>query len=391
MRSIKRSDGRHRSVHPTNAAPVPGTTDPKSVAVVGAGIMGRVLALYLVEQGHRVTLFDRDPAEHGGAAAWTAAGMLAPWAELESAERGIFELGVRSLALWPALIERLGGDVDFHQRGSLVVAHPRDRVELQRFQRRLADGLGSRDRLDSGNQLRSLDRSALATLEPALAEAFDTALWLPGEAWLDSRRVMAALGDFLLGRGVDWRAETAVDTLGPGRITTADGQFDCDRVFDCRGLGAAADLPSLRAVRGEVLWLHAPEVALSRPVRLLHPRYRLYLVPRRDDIYVLGATQIESGDRGPVTVRSQLELLSAAWSLHPGFAEARVIHSAANCRPALDDNLPLIDERPGLTRINGLFRHGYLLAPALAERAAGFPSLAPHWRTPAHDHHTAQQ
>lgn len=353
--------------------------------------MGRVLAFYLVDQGHQVTLFDSDPLDHGRAAAWTAAGMLAPWAELESAERAIFELGVHSLALWPTLIERLGGDVDFHQRGSLVVAHPRDRVELQRFQHRLADNLDRSDRLDSVNQLQSLERSALAALEPALAEAFDTALWLPGEASLDSRRVMAALGDFLLASGVEWRAATAVDTLGPGRITTAGGPFDCDWVFDCRGLGAATDLPNLRAVRGEVLWLHAPEVALSRPVRLLHPRYRLYLVPRRDDIYVLGATQIESCDRGPVTVRSQLELLSAAWSLHPGFAEARVIHSEANCRPALDDNLPLIDQRPGLTRINGLFRHGYLLAPALAERACQRSLFSTALENPSDDYHTAQR
>ncbi|MFA5547872.1 MAG: glycine oxidase ThiO [Porticoccaceae bacterium] len=349
----------------TPAAPRPerARRDSRRVAVVGAGIMGRVLTAHLLARGCTVTLFDRDPRDRGGAAAWTAAGMLAPWAELEAAEPQVHSLGRRSLELWPALIASLGAAVDFHQRGSLVVAHPSDHRELGHFRQRLArQGVADRD-------AKTVDRDALTTLEPALADTFGEALWLPGEAWLDTGKVMAALGAHLLARGVDWRAQTPVTALAPGRVSTARGDHAFDQVFDCRGLGARADIPALRGVRGEVLWLEAPEVALSRPVRLLHPRYRLYLVPRTDNRYVLGATQIESDDNGPVTVRSALELLSAAWSLHPGFAEARILHAEANCRPALDDNLPLIDSRPGLTRINGLFRHGYLLAPALAELA----------------------
>jgi glycine oxidase len=53
----------------------------------------------------------------------------------------------------------------------------------------------------------------------------------------------------------------------------------------------------------------------------------------------------------------------------PALAEARVIHSETNLRPALADNLPRIEHQPGITRINGLFRHGWLIAPALVERA----------------------
>ena len=102
----------------------------------------------------------------------------------------------------------------------------------------------------------------------------------------------------------------------------------------------------------------------------MHPRYRLYLVPKGwDDLYVVGATQIESNDQGPITVRSSLELLSAAYSLHAGFAEARVVDSRTNCRPALNDNLPQIQQKGNTLRINGLFRHGFLLAPIVAEQA----------------------
>lgn len=331
-------------------------------AIAGAGIMGRLLAWRLLRAGWRVSLFDRDPPEGGGAAAYTAAGMLAPWAEVESAEEPVHRLGLRALALWPELLAELGTDGDFHHRGSLVVAHPGDRADYRRFAALLAA------RLPVGDHCRGLDGTALAALEPALAERFGEALHLPGEAWLDPLVVMAALARALCESGVSWqRAE--VSRVGAGFVEADGIRHGCDWAFDCRGLGARGVVSGLRGVRGEVIRLHAPEVELRHVVRLMHPRYRLYVVPRRGRDFVIGATQIESDDLGPITVRSALELLSALYSLHPGFAEARVIATAANCRPAFADNLPRLLVAPGLLRINGLFRHGFLLAPALAEAA----------------------
>jgi glycine oxidase len=125
----------------------------------------------------------------------------------------------------------------------------------------------------------------------------------------------------------------------------------------------------VRGVRGEVIWLHAPGVQLRRPVRLLHPRHRVYIVPRPGDLFVVGASEIESEDRSPVSLRSAVELMAAAQSVLPELAEARIVHMEANLRPALPDNEPRTHAEPGLLRINGLFRHGWLLAPALMEDA----------------------
>ncbi|HFD14542.1 MAG TPA: FAD-dependent oxidoreductase, partial [Epsilonproteobacteria bacterium] len=50
-------------------------------------------------------------------------------------------------------------------------------------------------------------------------------------------------------------------------------------------------------------------------------------------------------------------------------AEARIVNMVTNCRPTLRDNLPAITQDKRLTRINGLYRHGYLLAPAVVEEA----------------------
>ncbi|TIS72415.1 MAG: FAD-dependent oxidoreductase, partial [Mesorhizobium sp.] len=98
---------------------------------------------------------------------------------------------------------------------------------------------------------------------------------------------------------------------------------------------AARDLvPELRGVRGEMLLLRSPEITLSRPVRLLHPRIPVYVVPRGDGLYMLGATMVETDGEGPVTARSVMELLNAAYSLHPTFGEAEIVETAAGVRPA---------------------------------------------------------
>src|SRR3546814_8201131 len=71
-----------------------------------------------------------------------------------------------------------------------------------------------------------------------------------------------------------------------------------------------------------MLVLRSREVTLTRPVRLLHPRIPVYLVPRGEGRTMVGATMIESASRSPVSARSLMELLGAAYAVHPAFGEA---------------------------------------------------------------------
>ena len=124
-----------------------------------------------------------------------------------------------------------------------------------------------------------------------------------------------------------------------------------DIVVDCRGLAARDALPDLRGVRGEMVVVRSPDVSLQRPVRMLHPRIPLYIVPRGNGLFMIGATMIESERRGPVSVRSAVELLNAAYALHPAFGEAEIVELGADLRPAFPDNLPRRPaERPRAAR-----------------------------------------
>ena len=333
------------------------------IGIAGVGLVGRVLALNLLRQGHILTLFDEDTAYGDNAAGMTAAGMLAVFAELESAESVIFEHGKRSIALWPALLEQIGIADAYQQEGSIITAHPQDYSELDHFIETL------KSKVDEASEIQLLDRRELTQLEPDM-EQHAKAFFIPQEGQVDAQRFMKASSDYLLSHpDVTWEESVKVMDVSVGSIFVENEVKKFDWVFDARGLGASEQVEHLRGVRGEVFWLDAPEVNITRPTRMLHPRYKIYIVPRPNNRYIIGATEIESEDKSPMSVRSSLELLSAVYSMHSGFAEARIVNMVTNCRPTLKDNLPAITQDKRLTRINGLYRHGYLLAPAVVEEA----------------------
>lgn len=314
----------------------------RSITVVGAGIAGLWQAFTLTRRGHRVRLIERNAEPFAGSASRLAGAMLAPECEAEAAEPLVRELGLKALALWRKAYPRLV------ENGSLVVAQARDRGELTRFAR-----------MTVGHE--TVDAARIAELEPQLEGRFTTGLFFPQEAHMAPEPAMA----FLLEAA---RAAGADVSLG----ALWNGTDDEGAIVDCRGLEARPDLPGLRGVRGERLVLRTREISLQRPVRLLHPRFPIYVVPWGDGLFLVGATAIESDDSGPVTVRSALELLGTAYALHPAFGEAEIVAAGAGVRPAFPDNLPRIVVRGAHIYVNGLYRHGFLLAPVLAELVADY-------------------
>ncbi len=307
--------------------------------VKGAGVAGLTVAHELAARGAIVTVVDprRDMTR---TASWFAGGMLAPDCERESAEQIVQDLGRDAADWWETA---LPGHVT--RAGTLVVAPGRDTSELARFASR-------------SNGFQTLGDEEISTLEPDLGGRFRLALHFVREAHLDPRAALTALRDRLERKGVSF-----VDSE-PGRTK----RFDV--TIDCTGMARAEADPQLRGVRGEMLILHAPDVSLSRPIRLLHPRFPVYVVPRPDHHFMVGATMIESDAIGAITTRSMMELLNAAYTVHPAFAEAEIVESGVGIRPAFPDNLPRVTRDGDVIHINGLYRHGFLLAPAMARQAA---------------------
>lgn len=354
------------------------------VTVIGAGVAGLACAVELAERGAEVEVLERGEKLGASSCSWFAGGMLAPWCELESAEPLIARLGSESIAWWRQrlaqgaceLAQRSGalaqGASELPQgsagaaqeasgrsgavlNGSLVVAHGRDTSELTHFSRRT-------------EQFEWLGGEGIGALEPDLRGRFSKALFFKGEGHLDPRAALEALAKRLGELGVSIRFGVAGAMTAPACWgTPATSRLK----IDCTGLAARGVLTDLRGVKGEMLLLRLRDISLSRPVRVLHPRIPLYIVPRPDGLFMVGATMIESDQPTRISARSMLELLSAAYALHPAFGEAEIVEIGTGVRPAFPDNLPRIRWVGDTLYVNGLFRHGFLLAPALARRVAG--------------------
>jgi glycine oxidase len=309
--------------------------------VIGAGVAGLCAAEALARKGVDVEIVERERGPGLGCSRF-AGGMIAPWCELESAEPLVAALGEEGLDFWSR-------DIGVARvAGSLVVAPRRERAELFDFARRTRN-------------FETLDGAGIAALEPDLAGRFEAGLFFPAEAHLDPRAAMAAIVE-RLAQMPNVAFHFGQDEAGLATIP--------DWTVDCRGLSARDALPGLRGVKGEMLILRSEEIAFSRPVRMLHPRRPVYVVPRGAGAFMVGATMIENEERARVTARSVVELVNSAFAIHPAFAEAEIVETGSDLRPAFADNLPRLLKRDRTLYINGLYRHGFLLAPALARRVA---------------------
>jgi glycine oxidase len=328
----------------------------QTIAVVGAGVLGRLISFFLIENDHQVSLFEKNGPlpDSQDSCSLTAAGMLAPFCELEYSDPMITRLGLDSLELWKGLHRFFHEEFDLNTNGSLVITHPQDQKELWKLKEVLEIFPGCYEEVE------------VEKFEP-LIKGFGRGLFFPLESHLDPQGFFSAYNRAFLSRFHKVNFHTEVMGLGPKFVETQKGRCQYDLVIDARGFEAKRDLANFRGVRGELFLLEAPELKFKRYMRLMHPRYPLYIVPKKGGRFIIGATSLECEDLSSMSVHSGLELLSAAFSVNPAFGEARILESRVHLRPAFMDNLPKIYPREGLIRVNGLYRHGYLAAPKLAQ------------------------
>ena len=327
----------------------------QKIAVLGAGLIGRSLAL-LLQHKFAVSLYEKNTLNDSNTTGLLAAAMVAPTAESIISSDAIVRMGNVTTELWPLLLTKLGLDDLYQHKGSLILAHRQDMSDLAHFQQRLSE--------QNKDKIKALSRFDITRLEPELSHQFAAGLFIESEGQVDNKRYYKETAEQIRNSSIKLHEHSEIS------LTTLSKDYS--HVIDCRGLGSKDELHSdtakLRGVRGEVVRVRAPEVSLTRPVRVMHPRHPIYIAPKPNNEYVIGATEIESEDDKAPTVRSALELLSAAYSTHKGFAEAEVISIQAGLRPTLQDNEPKILIKGKHIQINGLYRHGYLLAPYILQQ-----------------------
>ena len=332
------------------------------VVIVGMGLIGRILALSLLRRIPNVQLRLIDQVEslavNAGCGA-VSAGMVAPFSEFDSTKLGLSLLGQESLKLWPELLAGLPTNGIFKQNGTLILAHHRDEADFKQLSKRLTEYFPPQ-------QAKLLSCKALETLEPdlQLQQFHQEIIHLPLEANLNVPKFYAATAEFLaVSSQCDYLQQEILD-LQPGMPLLED----MDYIMDTRGLGAKCNLKNLYGIRGEALLVDAPEVNLQQTIRLIHPRHALYIVPRDDSLYYIGATTVGGQDDSAISVKSILDLTSALYTVHSGFLEARIVKTFSHSRPSFPSSMPKINKEANIISLNGFYRHGHLLGPALCQQ-----------------------
>lgn len=322
---------------------------PETISVVGAGIMG-IMSAYTLQQEFpecAVTLYDPDgfPANN---ASLMAGGMISPFSELDHMPDHFLPAGLSAIDIWESISNDTGNNFEFARNGSLLISHDKDRHILERF----------KSILPAYDDWEVANANRIKMLEPALPDnIFRNGLIIKNEAHLNPQKAMRAILNKIKNKNQQHFDFTIKNSTNEWTI-------------DCRGIGAKSDESELRGVKGETLTVRNAEFHLSRPLRLMHPRYPLYIVPRENGVFMIGATIIESENNKSVSIRSGMELMSALYSLHPSFGDAEIISIQAGIRPAYPDNLPRVTVDGNIIRCNGLYRHGFLFAPIMAQCTA---------------------
>lgn len=393
----------------------------------------RPIALHVFEQAGKTAAGPHTARATGMCAADAAGGMLDPVGEAaeaalasESCPRAFLGAAQESLVLWKNLLGRLGSKDLLREHDTLYTAFPREEGLLRRFLARAERLHAETGRLLVGPVLDGSE-GALPGLfgfsaqpEQATCKRPQTQASHPlqttkvsglfrssasnGSGAIDAQSLMQTLRKHLSTR---WARVTndPVTAVEPRKIITENGVQTFDLTIDCRGHSARphqtrsqaepADQgcqvlsaesnwawPSagafrsghsmahqLRGVRGEAFLLRAHGCPLRSNLRVFHPRQSLYLVPRGNETFYLGATALECEDHSGVSVRSALELLGGVYAVHHAFKEAEILEAFAGVRPVLPDGLPRVELCDGMMRFLGFNRHGFLLGPALVERA----------------------
>jgi glycine oxidase len=343
-----------------------------NILIVGGGIAGLSACYHLLEHGHKPLLIEQSQLGHG--TTWAAAGMLAPVHELEFTELPLLAAGRASLKLYDQWEKVLGNAIGLNRSGTLEVAPSADDVPyLERlFKFQQAQGL----------DVQWLGGKELTALEPALSPNLAAGIFSAGDVQVDNRALVQALAEHCRAKGATLHEhETFVkyEHAGDALVAhTSVANYTTDIILFTTGV---TPLPNVTApqkiipVKGQMLSVEPPAGGLlQRTVRIRTRAWgNAYIVPKADRI-ILGSTAEEMGTDARLTAGGMLDILRKCYLAVPALYDLPVLETWTGLRPATQNRLPFIAKEADapVYHLNGLYRHGILLAPLMGSAAAQF-------------------
>lgn len=197
--------------------------EARSVAIVGAGIVGLAHAWSAARRGYRVTVFERSPRAAG--ASIRNFGMVWPIGQPSGA---LHALALRSREAWLELGREAGLWVK--PVGSIHLAHRDDEWAVLEEFARIAPDHGYTCELLTAEQV-------LARSPGANPEGLRGGLFSPTELCVNPRSAVRALAGWLADQyGVNFCFDTTITQVEPHALASASGErWRCDRILICAG------------------------------------------------------------------------------------------------------------------------------------------------------------
>ncbi|MBD2047057.1 glycine oxidase ThiO [Coleofasciculus sp. FACHB-64] len=333
------------------------------ILIIGGGAIGLAIALELRLRGATVTVLCRD---FNSAAAYAAAGMLAPQAE-GIPTGAMLDLCLRSRDLYPDWASKLeaiaGVSIGYWPSGILAPVYLNPQSSA----------------LSPHSSAHWLDKDAIHQIQPGLGSDVVGGWWYPEDGQVDNRALVQALRVAVRELGVDIREGVAAEALQQQNrrincVRTASGDFRAQHYVLATGAWSNEFLPiPVSPKKGQMLSVQVPGGSQEGlPLKRVLFGEEIYIVPRRNGQLIVGATSEDVGFTPHNTPAGIRTLLESAIRLYPALQNFPVQEFWWGFRPATPDELPILGSSAceNLTLATGHYRNGILLAPVTASLLA---------------------
>jgi sarcosine oxidase subunit beta len=342
------------------------------VVIIGGGIMGLALAWNLAQLGETEVVVLEQGYLCAGASGRNGGGIRAQWGTPT-----LIGLARRSLELMKRFARDMGINVWFRQGGYLFLA------KSEAIVARLEKSAELHNRFGVPTQILSVD--AASDLVPDLSlRGVLACAWNPKDAVIFPWPFLWGYAQQAQRKGVaieTYTKVTGLDVAGGriARVLTDRGAIACDRVV----LAAGAWSPQVAALAGVQLpnQPHRHEICSTEPLKpFLGPLVSvldsgLYFSQsmRGEIVGGMGDPHEPVGLNLGSTSRFLTRYAQALTELLPAGGAVKVLRQWSGPYDVTPDNSPILGHTPGLSnllQLSGFVGHGFMMAPAVAERMA---------------------
>ncbi|OZM57671.1 glycine oxidase ThiO [Lottiidibacillus patelloidae] len=346
----------------------------KKIIVIGAGVIGLSTALECQMRGHEVILLEKGKC--GGQASGAAAGLLAPFSEIEEDPDDFFTLCLSSLRLfskWKDLVMTESNHSFEYTTSGTVHAyfHEADMLKIE-----------MRMNWQKKFQVKAekLTAKQIRTLEPSLSQDAVAGLYYPEESHLYAPDYLIALEKACENIGVTIHENCGKVMLENEleRCTVKDehgNRYSGDIIVLCSGAWSNEWEKYLNLaipvfpIRGQICAYDQLDKHLNHIVYTSQG----YLVSKANNTLVCGASEDIAGFNTAPTIKGIERLKNWNSQVLPMLRSKAPFSKWAGLRPATQDGFPFIGHHPNSENFIfacGHYRNGILLSPITANIVA---------------------